>query len=105
QSQSFRYDPIQIMNIFGVIKLMITMNDIVREGNPSLREVANEVEVPPTEADKQLLNEMLTFLKNSQDEKKAEEYNLRPVVGLAAPQLAIHKRLVAIHFEDANGKL
>lgn len=93
------------MNIFGVIKLMITMNDIVREGNPSLREVADEVEVPPTEADKQLLNEMLTFLKNSQDEKKAEEYNLRPGVGLAAPQLAIHKRLVAIHFEDANGKL
>src|SRR5699024_10972335 len=77
----------------------------VVEGNPSLREVANEGEVPPTEADKQLLNEMLTFLKNRQDEKKAEEYNLRPGVALAAPQLAIHKRLVAIHFEDANGKL
>lgn len=93
------------MNIFGVINFMITMKDIVREGNPSLRELANEVEIPPSDADKQLLDDMLTFLKNSQDEKKAEEYNLRPGVGLAAPQLGINKRLVAIHFEDASGKL
>lgn len=81
------------------------MEDIVREGNLSLREVANDVDVPPNKQEIKLLDDMLTFLKNSQDEKKADEYNLRPGVGLAAPQLGINKRLVAIHFEDFNGKL
>ncbi|SDQ64493.1 peptide deformylase [Virgibacillus subterraneus] len=84
---------------------MITMDDIVREGHPSLREKADEVPVPPSDEDKQLLNDMLTFLKNSQDETIARDYDLRPGVGLAAPQLAVNKRMVAIHFEDSKGKL
>lgn len=84
---------------------MITMKDIVREGHPSLVKTAKEVELPLKEDDKALLKDMITFLKNSQDEEIAEKYQLRAGVGLAAPQLGIEKRLVAIHFEDGNGKL
>ncbi|GGK04159.1 peptide deformylase [Lentibacillus kapialis] len=84
---------------------MITMDDIVREGHPSLRKKALEVPIPPSDEDIQLLNNMLTFIKNSQDEKLAEEYNLRPGVGLAAPQLGKDKRMCAVHFEDSKGKL
>lgn len=84
---------------------MLTMDDIVREGDPSLREVANEVPLPPTEEEVSLLKEMLEFLQNSQDEKTCARYNLRPGVGLAAPQLGIKKRMIAVHFEDGNGKL
>jgi peptide deformylase len=84
---------------------MLTMDDIVREGHPTLREVAKEVALPPTEEEKNLLNEMLEFLKNSQDEKVCARYNLRPGVGLAAPQLGISKRMIAVHFEDANNNL
>ncbi|WP_077325907.1 peptide deformylase [Virgibacillus siamensis] len=83
---------------------MITMKDIVREGHPSLREKASEIAVPPGDEDKQLLQEMLDFLKNSQDEETAEKYDLRPGVGLAAPQLGINKRMIAVHFEDPKGK-
>ncbi|MFD2043954.1 peptide deformylase [Ornithinibacillus salinisoli] len=84
---------------------MIMMDDIVREGHPSLREVAGEVLLPPSEEELELLNDMLTYLKNSQDEKVCSKYNLRPGVGLAAPQLGVSKRMVALHFEDLNGKL
>ncbi|WP_174613108.1 peptide deformylase [Virgibacillus ihumii] len=84
---------------------MITMKDIVREGHPSLREKAEEITVPPSEDDKKLLQEMLEFVKNSQDDELAEKYDLRPGVGLAAPQLGVNKRMIAIHFEDAKGKL
>lgn len=84
---------------------MITMKDIVREGHPSLEKVAKEVVLPLSEEDKNLLEEMITFLKNSQDEKIAKKYELRAGVGLAAPQLGIEKRLIAVHFEDENGKL
>lgn len=83
---------------------MLTMKDIVREGHPSLREVAKEVEIPETEQEHKLLEDMLEFLKNSQDEKIALEYGLRPGVGLAAPQLGVSKRMIAIHFEDLKGK-
>lgn len=83
---------------------MITMKDIVREGHPSLEMSAEEVETPLHLEDRELLEEMLTFLKNSQDDEIARKYDLRAGVGLAAPQLGINKRLVAIHFEDFNGK-
>lgn len=76
---------------------MITMDDIIREGNPTLREVAKEVPLPPTDEEIQLGHDMLEFLKNSQDPVKAEELALRGGVGLAAPQLDISKRIIAVH--------
>ncbi len=83
---------------------MITMKDIVKEGETVLREVAKEVQLPPSEEEKQILAEMLTYLKNSQDEEIAKKYNLRAGVGLAAPQIGISKRMIAVHFEDFNDK-
>ncbi|HLR07797.1 MAG TPA: peptide deformylase [Bacillota bacterium] len=83
---------------------MITMKDIKREGHPALRNVAKEVGIPPSEDDKKLATSMLEFLKNSQDEKIAEKYNLRAGVGLAAPQLGIDKRIIAVHFDDPKGR-
>lgn len=83
---------------------MLTMNDIIREGHPGLREIAKDVPLPPSKENKKLLEEMLLFLKNSQDEEIAQKYDLRPGVGLAATQLGIKKRMIAVHFEDAKGK-
>lgn len=84
---------------------MITMKDIVREGHPSLTTLAEEVELPISEEDKKLLQDMVTFLKNSQDDEIAKKYKLRAGVGLAAPQLGIEKRLIAIYYEDEDGKI
>ncbi|MEN1967028.1 peptide deformylase [Lentibacillus sp. N15] len=83
---------------------MLTMKDVVREGHPALRKVCEEVALPATEQELTLLEDMLQFLKNSQDEKVCDQYNLRPGVGLAAPQVGVTKRMVAIHFEDVRGK-
>lgn len=79
---------------------MITMKDIVREGHPSLTKVAAEVELPLSDDDKQLLKDMLTFLKNSQDDEIAEKYKLRAGVGLAAPQLGIEKQMFTVYYVD-----
>ncbi len=73
------------------------MDNIIREGNPTLREVAEEVALPLSKENIDLGKEMLEFLKNSQDPIKAEELNLRGGVGLAAPQLDISKRIIAVH--------
>lgn len=81
------------------------MKDIVREGNPILRQIAEEVKLPASEEDKNTLQKMLQFVINSQDEEIAKKYNLRPGIGLAAPQIGISKRMIAVHVVDENGEL
>src|SRR5699024_1134731 len=81
---------------------MITMKDIIRDDQVSLREKSIKVDLPPTNKTKETLNKMLEFLKNSQDEEIAEKYNLRAGVGIAAPQLGINKQLTVVHFEHED---
>ncbi|MGT2906950.1 peptide deformylase [Streptococcus dentiloxodontae] len=84
----------------------IDMNDIIREGNPTLRAVAKEVSLPLSNQDVILGEKMLQFLKNSQDPVTAEKMDLRGGVGLAAPQLDISKRVIAVLIpnpEDEEG--
>ena len=46
---------------------IITMDDIVREGDPILPSNTEEVKFPLSEDDKETLESMMQFLKNSQD--------------------------------------
>lgn len=78
------------------------MEDIIREGHPTLRETAKEVAFPLSEADIRLGEEMMEFLINSQDPVKAEELDLRGGVGLAAPQLNISKRITAVLIPNSD---
>lgn len=85
---------------------LIDMSDIIREGNPTLRAVAKEVEMPLTDEDIILGEKMMQFLKNSQDPVTAEKMGLRAGVGLAAPQINISKRIIAVlvpNLEDDEG--
>src|SRR5690625_7560088 len=81
---------------------MLTMKDIVRDGHPALRKKSQQVQIPPTNEEKDILNKMLKFLKNSQDEAIKEKYQLRSGVGLAAPQIGINKQLLVVYlyYED-----
>ncbi|MBS2968799.1 peptide deformylase [Metabacillus sp. KIGAM252] len=81
---------------------MLTSKDIIREGHPTLRESAKEVSLPASQEDRQILAEMLDYLKNSQDPVIAEKHDLRPGVGLAAPQINVGKRMIAVHFVDGD---
>ena len=74
----------------------IDMNDIIREGNPTLRAVAKDATFPLTEQEVILGEKMLQFLRNSQDPVMAEKMGLRGGVGLAAPQLDLSKRIIAV---------
>ena len=75
---------------------LIDMNDIIREGHPTLRAVAKDVTFPLTEQEVILGEKMLQFLRNSQDPATAEKMGLRGGVGLAAPQLDLSKRIIAV---------
>ncbi|MGM9986679.1 MAG: peptide deformylase [Bacillaceae bacterium] len=84
---------------------MLTMKDVIREGHPTLKEIAKDVAMPPSEEEKQTLMDLLTFVKNSQDPEIAAKYDLRPGIGLAAPQINVSKRMIAIHVTDEKGTL
>ncbi|MBT2695344.1 peptide deformylase [Bacillus sp. ISL-55] len=79
---------------------MLTMNDIVRDGHPVLRKVAEEVPMPPSQEDKAMLESLIEYVKNSQDPEVAQKHGLRPGIGLAAPQINVSKRMIAVHVTD-----
>ena len=67
-----------------------------------LKQKCEEVSLPLNKEDKETLLEMIEYLKTSQDEELAKKYNIRPGVGLAANQIGLKKRMIAIYFEDEN---
>jgi len=67
-----------------------------------LSQKCDEVTLPVSEEEKQTLVEMVEYLKASQDEELAKKHNIRPGVGLAANQIGIKKRMIAIYFEDED---
>lgn len=82
---------------------MITMEDIIREGHPALREKTEAVSLPASEEDKQTLASLMEYVQNSQNPELAQKYGLRPGIGLAAPQIGVSKRMMAVHVKDEKG--
>ena len=83
---------------------MLLMKDIIREGHPTLAKRSDEVNLPLDQETKQTLKEMMEFLENSQNPELSEQYDLRPGVGLAAPQINVPKRMIAVFTTDENNE-
>lgn len=84
---------------------MLTMKNVIREGHPTLTAIAKPVRLPLSQGDKKLLKDLLEYVKNSQDDALVERYELRPAVGIAAPQVNVSKRMFAVHVTDLDGTL
>lgn len=83
---------------------MIKMKDILDEKDKRLRQVSKDVEFPLSKSDKETIEKMIEFLRNSQIEELAEKYDLRPGMGLAAIQLGIPKRYFVVVHEYDEGE-
>lgn len=84
---------------------MYLMEDIVKEGTASLYEKCAEVKLPLTADDIKCLEGLHEYLVISEDEKLTEKYNIRPGVGIAAPQVGYNKRMFSmscVDFLDEN---
>lgn len=80
---------------------MLTNKDILDEKCKILRQVSKEVSFPLTKDDKKNIDLMIEYLTNSQIEKLAKKYDLRPGMGLSAVQLGVLKRyLVIVHEQE-----
>ena len=82
---------------------MLKTKDIVDEKNKILRTVSKEVSFPLSEKDLKTIDLMVEYLTNSQIDERAEKYDLRPGMGMAAIQLGIPKRYLTIVHEVDDG--
>lgn len=80
--------------------MRITVNNIIKDSESLIREKSKEVTLPLNKEDKELLMDMLTYVRDSTDEEKAEKYELRPAVGIAAVQCGVLKKMLAIVLHD-----
>ena len=71
---------------------MLKTKDILDEKDPRVRAKNTIVDFPLCDEYKNIIPEMLKHLRYSQIEKYSKKYDLRPGMGLAAPQLGINKR-------------
>ncbi len=69
----------------------------------TLRKVSDEVTFPMDEKDILLMNEMIMYLRLSQDEKYATKNNIRAGMGLSAVQLGVLKRFFVISYKKDDG--
>ena len=78
---------------------------IVKDSNPIMRKRSEEVALPLSKEDKKLLDEMLLYLKRSQDEDYASKHNIRPGVGLAAIQVGVLKRMFVVYIKTEEEEI
>lgn len=71
-------------------------DDIIKDITPLVRKKSETVQVPLSQEDKTTLMNLLQYVKDSQDNELAQKYNLRPAVGIAAIQVGIPKKMLAV---------
>lgn len=80
---------------------MLKTKEILDEKDKRLRFKSKEVTFPLAKEDVKNIELMVEYLTNSQIDRLAEKYDLRPGMGMAAIQLGIAKRyLVIVHEVD-----
>jgi len=83
---------------------MLRTKDILDEKDPRVRASNSDVQFPLNDEYKKIIPEMLKHLRYSQIEKYSKKYDLRPGMGLAAPQLGINKNFFVVCYEVSEGK-
>lgn len=79
---------------------MYKKEDITIEGNPILREKCDRVRFPLTKEDKETLKQLHEYMVVSEIDELVKKYDIRPGVGIAAPQVGVKKRMFAMNCTD-----
>lgn len=77
--------------------------NILDESDKRLHMPSEKVTFPLSDELKKQIEDALVYLELSQDEKVAEEYNLRPGMGLSFCQIGIMKRIFVVSEDYGDG--
>ncbi len=81
---------------------MLLNKDIIMDGHPTLRLKAKLVDLPLSKENLNTLRVMMEYIENSQNEEMVEKFQLRPSVGLAAPQINQSLKMFCMKALDEN---
>lgn len=84
---------------------MLTYDNIIKEDHLDIRKISEKVKLPLSSEDKEIILNMHEYLINGYDEEIANKYNIRPGVGLAAPQIDVLKQMFVIIAYDEHDEL
>ena len=82
---------------------MLLYKDIVRDGVDVLKAKASDVAMPLSKEDEQIIREMNEYLINGYDDDFVAKHDIRPGVGIAAPQIGVSKKMFCILTFDEHG--
>lgn len=87
--------------------MKIEASTIRLDSDPVLRLKAEQVPLPLTASDKKLLKDLLSYVRHTHNEKYCETHHLRASVGIAAPQVGVSRKLLAVSIigEDEQDKI
>lgn len=79
---------------------MYLNKDIVKEGNQILKNISTKVNFPLSTDDLNCLKGLYEYVVISSMDELVKQYDIRPGVGIAAPQVGVNKRMFAINAVD-----
>ena len=88
------------------MNMKITNKNIIKDNvNPLIREKSVDVKLPLSDEDSELLTGLLTYVQNSTNPVLAKRDDLSPAVGIAAIQVGVKKKMLAVVLRDENDKI
>lgn len=78
----------------------LSNQNLVYDDNPLIRTLSQNVSLPLCEEDRELLLAMHRYVLESQDDELCAQKNLSPAVGLAAIQVGVPKKMIAVTVPD-----
>ena len=82
----------------------INNDSIICDDDQRLREKSLDVALPLNKEDRELLEGLYKYVLDSTDPKIAQKDNLSPAVGIAAIQIGIKKKMIAVIIKNSEGK-
>lgn len=80
--------------------MRLKTSNLVNDTNAVVTNRCQEVAIPLSHEDQELLLNMYQYVKDSQDDNLRIKYNLKGAVGLAANQVGVGKRLIVVVVDE-----
>ncbi len=85
--------------------MQINSTTIIQDNDPLIREKSQDVPLPLSKEDKDLLMQLHQYVIDSTDSELAEKYDLKPAVGISAIQVGVKKRLLAVVLKNREDEI
>ncbi len=83
--------------------MLINNKTIIKDNDSLIREKSNDVPLPLSKEDEELLMSMWEYVDKSTNAEIAQAEDLRPAVGISAIQVGIPKKMTAVILKNAQG--